>query len=255
MLDDFIFCGRDIAEFGACAAFGESMTTGTEIDRMAYGLPGGGSVILGAPSKKAITRNVVIMPADGVTGDEKWVRRVTHFLMQGRGPLVLKHDPDVFRLAEFNAAPTYGAKIWPGGGLQMRMTLGPMAFAQGESRATGSTDGGEAALRLLMDTAERAPLHVTITCTSGTITAASLTANGQTLSLEGMSLLAGESVSVRCADMLLGELAEVRMGEAMRFELVSAWAQLEAGNGEEIRVRVTGGEASIRISARARYYA
>lgn len=255
MLDDFIFCGRDIAELGACAAFGDSMTAGTEVDRMAYDLPGGGSIIMGYGTRRAIVRNVAIMPRDGVAGDAAWVRQVTRWLMQGRGRLVVKHDPDVFRLAQFDAAATYGAKIWPTGGLQMRMTLLPMAFAQAAAHAQGRTQSGKIELRLAMDTAERAPLETEIVCASGTITAAEITAGGRTLALSGFNLTAGTRVRVRCADTLLGELAEVRVGDALRFDAVKTWAQLDAANGEAIGIAVTGGEAEVRIAARGRFYA
>ena len=81
-MDDFIFRGRHIREFGAVAAFGETMKTGGKVRRGEYALPGGGSALIGEDEWQSTTRSVTLTPEDGRVADGPWRRELLGFLPQ-----------------------------------------------------------------------------------------------------------------------------------------------------------------------------
>lgn len=251
MLDDFIFRGQDIAAFGATAAFGESMTVGSGIKRCTYALPGGASLELGEPSYSAITRTVTLMPL--LTADYAWVRRLLAWLTAGRGQLIVKHSPDTYRIASFDQAPTYGAQIWPEGGLQMRMTLLPLCHAARETVVTGTTTSGEAELTARFDTALPSPVRLSLTARGAAVTAVEIVAEGRRVACEGLKLADGQTLIYDAGDAHQGRVAALTVAGALNFGVCTAWDQLTVQNGGAVHVRVTGAQADVALSVRGRY--
>ena len=252
-MDDFLFRGRDIAQFGAVAAFGDSMTVGTAIRRSEYELPGGGSLLIGEDAYGPITRTVTVMPADGVTADGAWVRRILAWLTAGRGKLTVKHSPDTYRMAQFDDAGTYGTRAWPLGALQLTCTMQGLAHAAQESRFLAGTQGGQASLTARFDTALPAPARVTLTPTSGTVTKAVLQARGKTLVLEGLNLPAGKTLCYFAGDPLQGEAAFLTAGGEDAYALCTHWAQLSLDSGDVLSVALTGGQGQAALAVRGRW--
>ncbi|MDO5300821.1 MAG: hypothetical protein Q4F18_15435 [Clostridia bacterium] len=229
------------------------MATGSAIARSEYDLPGGGSLIAGDAAYKPITRTVVIMPADGVQADDAWARRIIAWLTAGRGRLIVRHSPDTYRIAQFDDAPTYGAKIWPLGGIQVKCKMQGLCHASHATGLTAATSGGKASITAAYATALAAPLDVTIAPTSGTITAAEIRTGGKALALGGLTLTAGHVLAYFAGDAHQGEAARLEIDGAACFDRVTAWAQLAAPPGGAIEVTVTGGEASVTATLRGRW--
>lgn len=248
-----MFFGRDIAEFGAVAAFGDSMTVGSAIQRSEYDLPGGGSLMAGDPAYKPITRTVVIMPADGVSADDAWARRIISWLTSGRGRLTVKHSPDTYRIAQFDDAPTYGAKVWPLGGIQIRCKMQGLCHAAAASSFFSATNTGKASLTAVYATALPAPLRMEIAPRGGTITGVQITAGGRTLRLGDLNLTAGHTLTYFAGDIQQGEAAALTVDGAANFGAASAWARLCVPPGDRIDVAVTGGEADVTATLRGRW--
>lgn len=250
-MDDFIFRGRDIAEFHATAAFGAAMKTGAKITRSAYELPGGGSVVIGEDTYAPTAREVTILP-EGVTADAAWAREILTWLMAERGEFVLKSDPDVMRMAEFDGEATYGEQIYPGGALKLTMTLQPLAYDAHPTETTAVTQGGVALLPVLGGGELRMPLDVTIACASGTITSAEIGVGTQTVQLEGLSVMPGQEIRYN-AGQLLSDVMTLRASGAACWHCVRRWARLAARRGESVTVTLSGGEATVTLSVRGRY--
>ena len=100
-MDDFRFRGRHVSEFGAVAAFGDSMRYGGKVRRGEYALPGGGSALIGEDEWQPTSRSVVLMPADGVEADGSWRRALCGWLQSGQGEMIVDNDPDVMLIASF----------------------------------------------------------------------------------------------------------------------------------------------------------
>lgn len=251
-MDDFIFRGRDIADFGAVAAFGAAMKTGAKIERSEYDLPGGGSVIIGEDSYKPTTRQVVIMPADGVDADAAWARRILSWLMAGRGELIVHNDPDVVRLAQFDSEATYGTQDWPLGALKLTMTLQPLAYARRAWEGKADTVSGAASLTIAASSAMEMPLAIEVTAKSGVITACEMRAGGHVLAMSGLSVQPGQTI-LYDAGQRLSDLMTLTAGGAAAFSRVTAWARLAAWPGDSVSVRLTGGEGRVHVACRGRY--
>lgn len=254
MMDDFTFRGRHISEFGAVAAFGDAMRTGAKVRRGEYALPGGGTVEIGEGTWQPTTRQVSITPADGVSADDRWRRRLLTWLQAGRGELVVDNDPSVLRIAQFDADGTYGVQGWPLGVLTLQMTLQPLAYDVLPTQAAAKTVGGEAALALEMGEGLETPLRIHIRCTSGTITRAEISAGGKTLILGAPTLESGSVIEYDAGEFL-GDAVSLRKDGVLTFAPVAGgrWARLACAPGELIRVSVTGGEAQVTATARGRY--
>lgn len=250
-MDDFVFRGRDIAQFHATAAFGAAMKTGAKITRSAYELPGGGSVVIGEDSYAPTAREVTILP-EGVTADAAWARDILDWLMAGRGEFTLLSDPDVMRIAEFDGEATYGEQIYPGGAIKLTMTLQPLAYDAHPTQTSASTQGGIALLPVKAGGEMEMPLRVEIACTSGTITAVDMTAGVQSVHLEGLNVVPGQTI-VYDAGQLLGDVMTMRAAGAACWHCVRRWARLAARRGESVTVTLTGGEATVTVCVRGRY--
>ena len=251
-MDDFIFRGRDIAEFSAVAAFGAAMKTGAKIARGEYSLPGGGSVIIGGETYAATQRQVVIMPADGANADAAWAREILAWLMAGRGELVVHNDPDVVRIAQFDTEATYGTGSWPEGALTLNMTLQPLAYDATPTSAQADTEGGTASLTVRAGGEMELPLRVVIRAEGGTITGATIVSGGQTVRLAGLSVPAGQKI-IYDAGQILGDVMTLTAAGAAAWASVKTWARLAARSGETVSVSVTGAEATVSVTVRGRY--
>lgn len=251
-MDDFIFRGRDIAEFGAVAAFGNAMKTGAKIARGEYSLPGGGSVIIGGETYAATQRQVVIMPADGVSADAAWAREILDWLMAGRGEMILHNDRDVVRIAQFDSEATYGTGSWPEGALTLNMTLQPLAYDATPTSVGADTAGGAASLTVRAGGEMELPLRVDIRASGGTITGATIVSGGQTVQLAGLSVPAGQKI-IYNAGQILGDVMTLTAAGAAAWASVKKWARLTARSGGKITVAVTGAEAAVSVTVRGRY--
>lgn len=253
-MDDFTFRGRHISEFGASAAFGEAMRTGAKIRRGEYALPGGGTVEIGEGTWQPTTRQVFITPADGVNADERWRRRLLTWLQAGRGELVAESDPDVLRIAQFDADGTYGTQGRPLGVLALQMTLQPLSYDVLPVQASARTVGGEAALSLDMGEGLDTPLRVAIRCTSGAITRAEICSGGKRLILGAPALDSGSVIEYDAGEFL-HSAASIKKDGVLTFAPISSgrWARLACRPGELITVTVEGGEAQVTVTARGRY--
>ena len=251
-MDDFIFRGRDIAEFGAVAAFGASMKTGAKVKRSEYDLPGGGSVIVGGEAYAATQRTVTIMPADGVTADAAWARDILSWLMAGRGEFVLHSDPDVCRIAQFDSEATYGTSAWPEGALQLTMTLQPLAYARAPEAKSADTEGGEATVTVSAQSAMEMPLRVVVRATGGPVTGGEIACGSETVALAGLALESGQEL-VYDAGQRLGDLMQLSAAGAAAWAHVTRWARLAATPGQKVTVRLTGGDGHVTVSARGRF--
>lgn len=253
MLDDFIFDGKDIETFGATAAFGQESTWGSGVERMAYELAGGGEIIFDDPQYTAITRSVTITPRDGVTDTPAWRRAIIGWLMRRQGRLILKREMDVYRMARFDDAPTVGSKAWPFGAITIKCRMAGLSHAVRPWSTSAATSGGAASIALTYPTGLAAPLGVTIACTSGTITAATIGDGARTLALGGLALTGGQEIVYRAGDGTQGEMASLTIAGAAGFGNVTRWAQLMGAPGGTLTIRLTGGEASLKVSARGRW--
>ena len=251
-MDNFIFRGRDIAEFGAVAAFGDSMHAGAKIRRSEYDMPGGGSAEIGDAAYMPTTKVVRITPEDGMTATPAWRRSILAWLQGGRGELVEHNDPEVYRIAQFDTDGTYEWRSWPTGLLQMTMTLQPFAYAQTKTRAQEQTSKGAAVLTLDMETGIPAPVSVRITPQGGTVTAVVIKCGGESVTLEGLNLGAEQTLLYRAGDPLEEDASVEENGE-VTFAHVTRWAQLMTRGSAQISVLVTGGEAKIEAWARCRW--
>lgn len=251
-MDNFTFRGRDIAEFGAVAAFGESMRTGAKIQRSEYEMPGGGSVEIGEAAYRSTQRTVTITPADGMSATPAWRRSILSWLQGGRGALVEHGDPEVYRIAQFDTDGSYDWRTWPQGMLQLQMTLQPYAYAQRMTRASGATQDGECALGLRMETGIPAPLTIDIEAAGGTLTGLEIECGGETLALSGLSIPEGGVLSYTAGEAD-GSGAAVTEDGLLTFEHVTRWALLKARGAAQIRVHTEGCEANITARARCRY--
>ena len=251
-MDDFIFRGRDIAEFSAVAAFGAAMKTGAKITRGEYSLPGGGSVIIGGETYAATQRQVVIMPADGVSADAAWAREILAWLMAGRGELVVHNDPDVVRIAQFDSEATYGTGSWTEGALTLNMPLQPLAYDATPTTVGADTEGGAVSLTVRAGGEMELPLRVHIRAKGGTITGATIVSGGQTVRLAGLSVPAGQKI-IYDAGQILGDVMTLTAAGAAAWASVKTWARLAARSGEKVTVAVTGAEATVSVTVRGRY--
>ena len=253
-MDDFRFKGKDLAAFGATAAFGESMRTGAKVKRSAYSLPGGGSVIIGEDTHEETQRAVTIAPLPGVEATPKWRREILSWLHSGRGELIVYNDPDVMRIAQFDSEGTFGTQAWPDGALQMTMTLQPLCYAVRERVQTCLTADGTASIVLDVETAMETPLCIRVSVESGMLTKLSLTCGGRTLRLEGMNLTAGQAVEYDAGD-LIGDVMSLRAAGAAGFGYVTKWAKLTAMPGRVLAVAAEGAQVSVSVRARGRWSA
>ena len=251
-MDNFIFRGRDIAEFGAVAAFGDSMHAGAKISRSEYKMPGGGSAEIGEATYEPTTRVVRITPEDGKTATPAWRRSILAWLQGGRGELVEHNDPEVYRIAQFDTDGTYEWRSWPTGLLQMTMTLQPFAYALQQTRAQAQTTQGAAVLALDMETQIPAPVSVRITPQEGTVTAVTIECGGESVTFEGLNLGAEQTLCDRAGDPLEAD-ASVQENVTVTFAHVTRWAQLPTRGSAQISVYITGGEAQIEAWARCRW--
>lgn len=251
-MDDFVFRGRDIAQFGATAAFGSTTKMGAKIARSEYDLPGGGSIIIGGETYQPTSREVTILPLEGVIGDAAWARAILSWLCAGRGELIVLGDPDVVRLAQFDGEATYGPGIWPLGGLRLTMTLQPLAYAATPTTASGLTDGGAISLSVAAGCAMQMPVLLKVTGRSGTITAMTVTGGGHRLALTGFALKPDDVIRYD-AGQRLGDVMELTIGGEPGWSAVTHWDRVAIADGEPLAVSVTGGEASVALSVRARF--
>lgn len=255
-MDDFIFRGRHIREFGAVAAFGESMKTGGKVKRGEYALPGGGSVLLGEDEWQSTTRSVTITPEDGRVADGPWRREALAFLQAGRGELIVDNDPDVLLIASFDAEGTYEHRSWPAGCLTLTMTLQPLCYAVMETQRTQHvTAGTETAIGFDLPGALPAPLQVTLRATGGTITRATIATGGGVLDLPNLRLASGHVLTYD-GGQFLGDPTALTLDGAVDFSPVQGgrWARLSCpAGGGVLRVTLTGGEADVIVSARGRW--
>lgn len=251
-MDDFVFCGKSIADFGATAAFGAAMKIGAKIARSDYSLPGGGVVEIGEPSYKATQRAVTITPRDGVEASPAWRRAILGWLQAQRGEMTVLNDPDVSFVASFDAEGTYGTQGWPLGEIKINMTLQPMCYATQETVTIRETEGGAASIPVEAHSALSMPVCLALERTSGTITAATIAAGGHTLSLAGLSLGAGQRL-VYDAGRILGDPARLTVAGKLDFSGVRQWALLTVPPSGFVTVRVTGGEARCVLMLRGRW--
>ena len=253
-MDDFIFRGRSIKDFGAVAAFGASMKTGAKIKRSEYELPGGGSVLIGEAAYQPTQRAVTITPADGVEATPRWRRALLGWLQSGRGEMIVLNDPDVLRLAQFDSDGTFGTQGWPLGELKLTLTLQPLAYNVLETSASQETSAGVARVPVTVDSAMRMPLRVILAATSGTITTATIAAGGEALELADLRLAAGQRLCYD-AGQYLGDAASLSIDDEITFAPVAngRWARLTALPQDVARVQVTGGEARVTVIARGRW--
>lgn len=255
-MDDFIFRGRHIREFGAVAAFGETMKTGGKVRRGEYALPGGGSALIGEDEWQSTTRSVTITPEDGRVADGPWRRELLGFLQGGRGELIVDNDPDVIRIASFDAEATYEYKSWPAGCLTLGMTLQPLAYAAAQTQRTQHVQpGAEAVIGFVLDGALPSPLQVTLRATGGTITRARLRTDGRTLELPNLRLAPGHVLTYD-GGQFLGDPTALLVDGAVDFSPVQGgrWARLSCpAGGCALSVLLEGGEADVSVSARGRW--
>ena len=255
-MDDFTFNGRHIREFGAVAAFGNSMRYGGKARRGAYALPGGGSVMLGDTVWQSVTRSVTIAPADGVDADEHWRREIVSWLQEpDQAEMVVDNDPGVILIAGFDSDGVYGTRSWPGGALERTMTIQPLAYAAMETQGMAhAQDGQETLVPLEMPAGLPVPLTVRIVCTSGVITAVRICVGAHEMVLPNLQLSAG-SVLGYDGGTYLHDPIDMTVDGMTDFSPADGgkWASLEYRPGADvIRVTATGGEADVSVSARRR---
>lgn len=255
-MDDFRFRGRHVSEFGAVAAFGDSMRFGGKAKRGEYALPGGGSVLIGEDEWQPTQRSVVLLPADGAEADGRWRRRLCAWLQGGRGEMIVDNDPDVILIAQFDQDGTFEHRGWPAGSLVLNMTLQPLAYdVLCTQRTVRANAGQEAAASLDLDCPLSVPLCVTVKPTSGTITRVRIACGHAAVDLPHLSLKKGQMLEYDAGEYL-GDPTDLRVDGVTDFSPAQggSWARLTFDpSGGVVRVLVTGGAADVTISARGRY--
>ena len=255
-MDDFRFRGRHVREFGAVAAFGDSMRFGGKVQRGEYGLPGGGSVLIGEDEWQPTQRSVVLLPADGVEADGSWRRALCAWLQAGRGEMIVDNDPDVILIAQFDLDGTFEHRGWPAGSLVLNMTLQPLAYDVLSTQRTVRAEAGqEIATSLDMACPLSVPLCVTVKPAGNALTRVRLSVGGSVVDLPHLLLEKGQILEYD-AGMFLGDPTDLRVNGVTDFSPAQggSWARLTL-NPESgvIRVLVEGGAADVMISARGRW--
>lgn len=255
-MDDFRFRGRHVSEFGAVAAFGDSMRFGGKAQRGEYGLPGGGSVLIGEDEWQSTQRSVVLTPADGVEADGSWRRRLCAWLQAGRGEMIVDNDPDVILIAQFDQDGTFDLRSWPAGSLALNMTLQPLAYdALSTQRTVRAEDGQEVVTSLDIDCPLDVPLCVTVKPTGGALTRVRLESGNMAVNLPHLNLRKGQVLEYDAGEYL-GDPTDLRVDGVTDFSPAQggSWARLMLDpSGGAVRVLVEGGAADVTISARGRW--
>lgn len=250
-MDDFRFMGKELAAFGATAAFGNAMRVGAKVKRPEYELPGGGSVIIGEDNWQSTQRQVTIIPMGSVEPSPRWRREILAWLQSGRGELIVHNDPDVMRLAQFDQDGTWGTGSWPDGAIQLTMTLQPLCYAVHETAQAAVSSGGAASLVISVPSALPMPLRIRAEVVSGTLTALTLAA-GETVKLAGMSLTAGQAVDYD-AGSLIGDVMSLKIADSLGFAYVSKWGKLTAMPGTALKVSAEGAQVKVTAICRGRW--
>lgn len=255
-MDDFRFRGRHVSEFGAVAAFGDSMRFGGKAKRGEYTLPGGGSVLIGEDEWQPTQRSVVLMPADGIEADGSWRRALCSWLQSGRGEMIVDNDPDVMMIASFDQDGTYEHRSWPAGSLVLNMTLQPLAYDVLETQCTVHLKAGNKQVTSLdIESAMRVPIRMLVKPTSGTVTRVRAAVGSAVLDLPNLSLKSGQILEYD-AGIFLGDPASLKVDGAVDFSPAQggSWARLEMDLASgAITLLCEGGAADVTISARGRY--
>lgn len=254
MYDDFRFRARHCTELGVHAFWGESSTIGAKVSRSLYELPGGWQAEIGEPAYPAWTRKLTLAPVDGREMDADLVRQVLGWLCGAPGWMIADDDPKRMLSVRFDGGATLDNKSWPEGCLQLTATCQGAAWGVHAQRWSGRTAGGAATIDARLDSQLPSPLGCSITCVSGTITAAEITCGGRVLTLDDLGLEPGHEVRYSAGTGL--SAPELRVDGALDFGPVTRWAQLMlAPRAGRVTLATAGGEAELAVWARGRWLA
>lgn len=250
-MDDFIYCGHALTEFGAHAFFGQTTAIGGTVARAQYDAGGDELIDYGEAKMKTFTRTLTIIPAEGVRASDAWQERICRWLRAGgRDPLTLLRAPDTYRLAQFDSEIRFTRKSWPHGALETSVTLSGCAYASAESAVTFSA-GTSGSGKLIYETGEARPLRVTIAPGSGSvISAATVTAGGRRVRLSGLAVS-----SALVIDQAAQQISVTADG-TNAFPKVTAWDELRISSGEKVSAALSyssGGAATVTAAARGRW--
>lgn len=254
MYDDFTFRGRHVREFGGTAFLGDGFAVGDKVARGEYALPGGGSVIIGAPKHGSISRTVEIIPLENVPENAAWRRQILSWLYGARGFLVWDHDPSVRMTAQFDAEGSAGGKVSPVGGISVRATIFGICEDAIPTVVSGNTEQANNAhsvtFRWRAGSDIKTPLTVTVRPLESTISAVTIETPAGTISLASMVIQSGGTLVVSGED---GELpAAVYENDYLTFAHVKKWAELSAAPGDEITITANA-SAFVSVTGRGKW--
>ena len=235
---DFTFAGRHIREFGAAflperwpgaaaTSANDASVSGRDGTLRYPGQTYGektftGRLYLLSPDGEPLSYASMLARAEAVCG---WLKNA------GRAPLVLDATPERVYMAEVKAALFFSTEEWPSGSAAVTFTLQPFAYAGSESFET---------LRLSAGQKGSASLYV-----PGT---------GQLLCFEGLSLAAGQSLTV-AAPLETGEIMTCQAGGESGMGRITAQSDVPFWLGPgltEIQAEADG-PALLRVGARGRW--
>lgn len=251
-MDDFIFCGRALADFRAHAFFGKSTTIAGAVTRSQYDAGGEELMDLDEAHEETFPVSMTIVPMKGERATEQWQQRIIRWLRGARGYLILERNPEVCRLAQFDGEIRFTRASWPHGALELSATMSGGLYASREAEVTFAC-GSEVSGALHFLTGQWRPVRITIEPTSGSvITGATITIDGRVVEIDGVS--ASELLMIDQAAQCVSVTAD---GESA-FAQVTAWDRLMIESGTQIDVQLrygSGASANVTVAARGRWSA
>lgn len=258
---DFTFAGRHIREFGAAflperwpgaaaTSANDASVSGRDGTLRYPGQTYGektftGRLYLLSPDGEPLSYASMLARAEAVCG---WLKNA------GRAPLVLDATPERVYMAEVKAALFFSTEEWPSGSAAVTFTLQPFAYAGSESFETLRLSAGQKRSASLYVPGNRpAPLLLTLEA-GGPLTSFTLAGTGQLLCFEGLSLAAGQSLTV-AAPLETGEIMTCQAGGESGMGRITAQSDVPFWLGPglaEIQAEADG-PALLRVGARGRW--
>lgn len=180
------------------------------------------------------------------------LRRVAAWLCSGRKRLIMDYEPHRYYMAQADDGAKWSYSGWMDGGLDIKLTAQPCAYAVRESMARAEATGGAVALVLTTDTGRPAPLCLSVECTgTAPITGVAVTLGTRQAALNGISLPKGQGVNINMEPPIGAAFFDGTnaLPYAGRFDWLTA-----APGRNEITVGLTygAGTKGARVTAKAR---
>lgn len=197
-----LHCLRDFGCVFILSSGGRTVSPATQ--RNAYEIAGvSGSILLGEKATHApytlAGQLVPMVTPKSEAAAQQIARRVSAWLLSGRGVLIWDYEPFQSHIAEVTAATEWNTKVWMDGGLAFTFTVQPYTYDLAPTISRKELSAGVGTLAVPVSTVLPCPVSVSLTNKgSAAITAVKVSApNGNTVGLgKGMKLLPGETLDI-----------------------------------------------------------